>query len=315
VSGNQLINSAGQPVHVEGVNYSGSEYACIQGWGIFDGPSDLAAVRAMSSWHVNMVRVPLNEDCWLGINGVNPAYGGANYQQAIVNYVNLLHQNGIYAELTLMWSAPGTTRATYNPQMPDADHAATAWKSIATAFRNDPAVIFGTSNEPHGVTWSCWLNGGSACSLGFTAAGMQDLVTAIRSTGATQPITLSGIDFANNLTGWLANKPNDPLNALVAEAHIYGNNTCGTPTCFNTQLLPVAQTVPLLWGEVGPTYDASDCGSSAVSVNIPWALANAVGVEAWTWDTWANCSALISNFNGTPYSGYGQWVHDYYVTH
>jgi hypothetical protein len=56
----------------------------------------LAVVAAIASWHVNAVRVPLNEDYWLGINGVSSSYGGAAYQQAIVNYVNLLNQYGIY---------------------------------------------------------------------------------------------------------------------------------------------------------------------------------------------------------------------------
>ena len=85
-----------------------------------------AKVQAMANWHVNFVRVLINEQCWLGINGVPAAYGGANYRNAIVNYVNLLHQHGMYAEISLMWAAPGTTRATYNPQMPDADHAPAA---------------------------------------------------------------------------------------------------------------------------------------------------------------------------------------------
>jgi hypothetical protein len=90
VSGNQLLNAGNQPVVLHGVDRSGTEYACVQGWGIFDGPSDAASVQAIAAWHANAVRVPLNEDCWLGINGVNPAYAGANYQAAIVNYVTLL---------------------------------------------------------------------------------------------------------------------------------------------------------------------------------------------------------------------------------
>src|SRR5690242_16046231 len=78
VQGNQLEDGSGNPVRFAGVDRSGSEYACIQGWGIFDGPADLASVQAIASWHVNAVRVTLNEDCWLGINGVPAAYGGAN---------------------------------------------------------------------------------------------------------------------------------------------------------------------------------------------------------------------------------------------
>jgi endoglucanase len=76
VAGNQLRDANNNVVHLHGVNYSGSEYACIQGWGIFDGPSDQTMVNALLSWHVNIVRIPLNEDCWLGINGSPPAYSG-----------------------------------------------------------------------------------------------------------------------------------------------------------------------------------------------------------------------------------------------
>src|SRR5260370_12903024 len=38
VVGTQLVDSTGQPVRLRGVNRSGTEYACAQGWGIFDGP-------------------------------------------------------------------------------------------------------------------------------------------------------------------------------------------------------------------------------------------------------------------------------------
>src|SRR2546426_9476568 len=84
VSGIQIVDQSGTPIQLDGVNRSGTEYACAQGWGIFDGPNDAASIAAMAAWHV---RVPLNEDCWLGINGVNQAYGGRNYRKAIRDYV------------------------------------------------------------------------------------------------------------------------------------------------------------------------------------------------------------------------------------
>src|SRR6202521_2317978 len=65
VSGNHLVDGAGQVIQLRGVNRSGAEYACIQGWGIFDGPSDAASVQAIGSWHANGVGGPLKEDCWL----------------------------------------------------------------------------------------------------------------------------------------------------------------------------------------------------------------------------------------------------------
>jgi endoglucanase len=68
VQNNHLVDANGNLLRLYGVNRSGSEYACQQGWGIFDGPSDDASIAAIKAWHVNAVRVPLNEDCWLGIN-------------------------------------------------------------------------------------------------------------------------------------------------------------------------------------------------------------------------------------------------------
>lgn len=63
VQGNSLLDGSGNPVRLVGVDRSGTEYACAQGWGIFDGPSDATSIAAMAAWHTNAVRVPLNEDC------------------------------------------------------------------------------------------------------------------------------------------------------------------------------------------------------------------------------------------------------------
>src|SRR5947209_9653167 len=72
VAGPRLLDGHGRVVHLHGVNRSGPEYACIQGWGVFDGPSGAASVAAIASWHANIVRIPLNEDCWLAVNGSSP---------------------------------------------------------------------------------------------------------------------------------------------------------------------------------------------------------------------------------------------------
>ena len=77
-----------EQVRLLGVNRSGADYQCVEtGDQIFDGPTDQASIEAMVSWHINAVRVPLNESCWLGINGVDPSLGGAAYRAAIHEYV------------------------------------------------------------------------------------------------------------------------------------------------------------------------------------------------------------------------------------
>src|ERR1700694_1107917 len=123
VNGNRLVDGNGTTVVLRGVSRSDPVYPCIQGWGLWDGPSDAPSASAIAAWSTNVVRLQLNEDCWLNINGVSAAYGGAPYQNAITSYVSLLHQQGLYVILSLAWNAPGTTPATGQQVMADADHA------------------------------------------------------------------------------------------------------------------------------------------------------------------------------------------------
>ena len=73
VSGNELVSAGGRPVVLHGVDRSGTEYECVQGHGIFDGPSNKASISVMRSRGINAVRVPLNEACWNGESYVAPA--------------------------------------------------------------------------------------------------------------------------------------------------------------------------------------------------------------------------------------------------
>jgi hypothetical protein len=311
VSGNQLLDGQNHVLHLKGVNRSGTEYACVQGWGIFDGPTDAASVQALASWHINVVHLGLNEDCILGINGVDAAYAGATYMNAIVSYVNLLHASGIYAEISLMWAAPGSQQAHGHPRILDQDHSPAALQAIGNAFKSDPMAFIGLQSEPHDISWACWKNGASSCSVGYAALGMQGALDAVRSTGATNVVTVSGIDWANNLTEWLANKPSDPTGQLVAEQHVYNFNVCGSVDCFEQQVTPVANAVPVVWGE----YGEDDCGSGTVAQFLPYADAHISAAEAWTWDTWGSCESLISDYDGTPANAFGTFVRTYYIAH
>jgi hypothetical protein len=298
----------------------------------------------MSTWHINIVRIPLNEDCWLGINGVNPAYGGTNYQNAIVNYVNLLHSYGMYAELSLMWGAPGSAQATYQPAAPDEDHSPAMWSGLAATFKNDPNVILAPWGETT-VDWQCFMQGcnneatfssangpfdgdgscGSGCDY-YTTAGMNQAVSVMRSAGYNGPIVIPCIQYANicadpasggayDGSTWLLSHPSDPDNQLIAEVHVYGLNACDTATCFSTSVAPIlAAGYPVIFGETGETYNDSDTGTSYIQTFVTWADAHGVGYEAWTWDTWGSIGSLISDYGGTPNGAYGTYVQQHYQT-
>jgi endoglucanase len=307
VRGNALVDGPGRGhvVQLRGVNRSGLEYACIQGWGFFDSPhpeqiDDQAMIRAMTSWDINVVRVPLNEDCWLGFNTV-ARREGAPYRRIVERYVAALHRAGMYVILDLHWAAPGGTKATGQTRMADVDHTPAFWRSVATAFKHDHALLFDLFNEPYGIGWSCWLHG---CQVprdsGFPAyrtAGMQQLVNAVRSTGATQPLMLGGIDYSGDVRGWLAHEPRDPRHQLVAAEHNYGTlGPCGA-TC-QAAILRTHQRVPLVMGELGET----DCRDGYIDQMMPWADRHGISYVGWAWDV-ASCTqepALISDYRGTP---------------
>jgi hypothetical protein len=343
VSGNRILNGLGQVVYLHGVSRSGTEYACVENTGIFDGPGDEASIRVMAAWHINAVRVPLNEDCWLGINtrGINPHYVGAAYRRAIVRYVQLLNRHGMVAILNLHESAPGRFRAASQQPMPDADHSPAFWTSVARTFRPNSAVIFDLFDEPFpdndrdtAAAWTCWKLGGQGHGRGsgercpdvtyrdahdrdtgvtYRAASMQFLVDAVRRTGARQVLLLDGVQYSDSLSHWLASMPADPLHDLAASWHPYNFNTCGNnPACWNVSVAPIAARLPLVAGEIGE----DDCSHHYIDRLMSWLDRHGAGYLAWSWnDSYGkrcqpNLGAngditVISDYRGTPYPGMG----------
>jgi endoglucanase len=301
VVANRLVDANGQPIRLLGVDRSGTEYACIEGLGIFAGPTGKRAIATMASWDITAVRLPLNEDCWLGINGAPPRFSGIRYRAAIVAFVHRLHMAGLYVVLDLHWNAPGTAQATSQQPMADADHAPAFWSSVARTFAADPAVIFDLYNEPNGISWQCW-RAGCVLPAGWRTAGMQSLVDAVRSAGAEQPVIATGLDWGNDLSSWLRYRPRDPAHQLVAGLHVYNDLACSTVACWNSSVLPVAGKVPVVTAELGD----KTCYAGFVSSFMSWADSVDVSYLGWSWNP-TGCAgpALITSWEGRPTS-YGE---------
>lgn len=324
VSGNRLVDAAGRTVLLRGVNRAGTEYACIDGWGVFHGPTDQASVDAMKTWGINTVRIPLNSACWLDLREqfatYNAAYSGQSYRSAIAGYVDLLTRNGIYVVLDLQWSGCGTGACLANwlKPMPERGHATRFWSSVAGMFRSNPSVMFDLFNEPRDVSWSCWLSGGCTMfadnpATAYVVEGMQPMVDAVRSAGATrQPILLGGLQYANDMSGWLATLPTDPGNSLVASIHLYdfnwpcplavGPSGADAVSCYSaggvSSLDELSAAHPVVFGELGQ----DGCATDFVDPVLEWIGQRGFGVLGWAWNV-ADCSqfpALISDYEGTP---------------
>jgi hypothetical protein len=137
---------------------------------------------------------------------------------------------------------------------------------------------------------------------------MQSLVDAVRGTGATNPIVLGGLEYANALTEWLTYAPADPLKSLVAAVHIYDFNLCKDTACFDETLAPLTAKVPLIATEIGE----QDCAGGFISGVMQWFDAHGAGYLGWTWDAWpGQCLVLITDYAGTPNGAYGQTFKDH----
>lgn len=337
VVGNQIENGSGQVVQLRGVDQSGPEYECLGSINVFDSspgnaPGTANTAALLASWYVNMVRLPLNADCWLNINGVTT--GGAPYINQITSYVTQLNARGIAADIDLQWSAPGTQQANASwcnnqfESLPDNDHAPAFWASVANTFKTNSSVVFDLYNEPWpngnantAAAWSLLLNGGTDtdCPTTYTAVGTQSLINTIRATGATNIISVPGIQFTDNISQWLTYEPTDPTPAgfggtwtaqLTADWHSYSDQIYNNLTAWQNGVQPIAAKVPILTSEIGER----DNQATYVNSLLNWAdsIGN-ISYLAWAWDSYGSgFPSLITDGNGDP-TGFGYGIQNHYT--
>ena len=153
IDGNRIVSTkTGKPVMLRGVNRDGGEYGCVQGLDIFDDTTylDDSEIAAIQSWGNNIIRIPMNEDCWLGLFG--PDVSANEYRNAITETVNNIIKRDMYVILDLHWTDPSGL-ATGQEPLPDTSNSPNFWESVASTFnysRSDmlpartsrPAVLF-----------------------------------------------------------------------------------------------------------------------------------------------------------------------------
>jgi aryl-phospho-beta-D-glucosidase BglC (GH1 family) len=329
VSGNQLVNASGQTVVLRGADMAGQGAYCAENWTAdpFGGMAEDNAqtFAAMKSWGINSVRLALNEDCWLGINGVE--IGGAAYQAPIEKLVRDLEANGFYVILNLEGTAPGSQRAVDQEPMADQDHSPAFWSSVAAAFASDTGVLYDLFNEPYFYwiapgqpsQWQClwqgcvltqYVNGLQGqpytVAANWTAAGFDQLTQDVRAAGAEQPILAGCVNWAQDCSQWassFAEWGSGDANTVVSW-HPYPGGSCDTASCWASTMAPLAAQYPVVVGETGDSVAAP---ATFLPTFLPWTAANGVSVLAFTWDAWANADdVLVTNMQtGAPTPGEG----------
>ncbi|HEX8911722.1 MAG TPA: glycoside hydrolase family 5 protein [Humisphaera sp.] len=246
VEGNQIKDSTGKVVWLQGVAIPSMEWSA-------GGEHILESVDvAITQWKANVIRLPVASKFW---NGVGPYQkdGGLQYRQTVDDAINLCASHGVFLVLDL-----------HEYRAPTAAHAA-FWTDAATKYKDHPAVIFELLNEPHGISWEVWRNGGRVTDKpkpnadgvlaenaeklkGFDSIGMQGLLNAIRATGAKNMVIAGGLDWGYDLSGVLSGHALDDKggNGIVYSSHVYP-----WKSDWKGKFLAAAEKYPLFIGETG----------------------------------------------------------------
>jgi hypothetical protein len=249
VEGNQVLTADGKPIRLQGVNVVSLEF-------LVKGDHVLLSCRtAVDDWKANIIRLPVKEDYWFG-RRAEQKDGGAAYRKLVDDAITMVANRGAYVLLDL-----------HRFRAPREEHVE-FWRAAAAQYKDHPAVLFDLFNEPHGISWDVWRDGGFVAekekpadedaflsedekkknAAGFQSPGMQKLVDAVRDTGAKNIVLVGGLDWAYDLSGIAAGYGIDERggNGLIYSTHIYP-----WKSDWKGKVLCVADKHPILVGEVG----------------------------------------------------------------
>lgn len=211
VFGNKVVvkNSPQRVIRLSGVNVPGGEWTGTPA----KENVERSTIYAIDKWNCNVIRLAVGIEGWYGdYSYVND--GGNGFRNYIDQVISRASERGAYVVLDLH-----EYKGFNNKKYLD------FWTEAATKYKNNPTVLFGILNEPHGINWETWRNGGS----GYT--GHQQVVELIRDLGAKNIIVAGGLDWGYNLTGIMkgyalvdqGSNNNKELagNGIIYDTHIY----------------------------------------------------------------------------------------------
>ncbi|MEX2606561.1 MAG: glycoside hydrolase family 5 protein [Kiritimatiellia bacterium] len=239
VSGNTIINDRRETVLLQGVNVPSLEWSA-------KGENVLRSMKvALVDWEANVVRLPVSSSLWFGRGRKEMESNDAEAYRAIVDdAIRIAAGQGAYLILDLhSYAAPRETAVEF-------------WADAAARYANHPAVMFDLYNEPHGISWELWQNGGEKTvkdkktkkETVIQVVGMQQLVNTVRAAGAKNLIFASGTSYALNLSGILEGHAlSDPGGYGIA----YSTHFYNWHKNWKKHFLQVAEKYPVLVGEFG----------------------------------------------------------------
>ncbi|MDQ0749316.1 endoglucanase [Streptomyces africanus] len=235
-SGRQILDAAGQPVRIAGVNWFGFEtdIHVVHGLWARDYKS---MIDQMKSLGYNTIRMPYSDDILkpgampesINHDGKNTDLRGLTSLQVLDRIVAYAGQAGLKIVLDRHRpDAAGQSALWYTASVPESTWI-TNLKSLATRYKGNPTVVgIDLHNEPHDP--ACWGCGDTARDWRLAA---QRAGNAVLSVNPELLIMVEGVQSYNGANGWwggnlmgVAQYPVqlDVPNRLVYSAHDYATS-------------------------------------------------------------------------------------------
>jgi hypothetical protein len=290
------------------VNVPGLEFDATQG--TESGQHLLQSVKVgIEDWHGNLIRLPVNEDYWFGYDKSPTAKIAVRdaYRALVDQVIQTASDDGAYVMLDLHWSDMGAWGKNNGQHFLPDDHSTLFWQDAATRYANNPTVLYDPYNEPTGIDWNTWLNGGTIDEGGtiYHSPGMQAILDTIRATGANNIVAPEGIGDGDDLRGITAGYAlNDSAINLMYQIHFYP--AAAQDNAGRDKLVGGADVAnPLYVGEWGADAIGGFFGTAKPDVPT-WtkSMLNWLEEHQYSWTAWSmnttSRPCLISDWAYTP---------------
>jgi endoglucanase len=294
VSANHVLDSNGHVYYIHGVSRRSFEQSPSG-----DGHFTQTDFNNIAAWGANTVRIATNQDFLLADSS---CFASSYLLGQLDPAVMAAHKAGLNVIFDLLWNdggVPGTC-ATGQQKMADT-RSLTFWKIMANHYKGDPRVFFELYNEPQDISWGCWLNGCTTCTLAGcnTWVGMQQMYDTVRLAGFNNLVIMGGINWARELSGVPNNLPSG--SNIVYATHVHSSDP---PSSWSTNFGFLTSNYPVVATEFGDDTCTSRYVTSALNYfDAPDGYAgNRMGWTGSAWNDPGNCAlrSIIADWNGAP---------------
>ncbi|MBP5938861.1 cellulase family glycosylhydrolase [Streptomyces acidiscabies] len=313
-SGRQILDSAGQPVRVAGINWFGFETGNYVVHGLWSRDYK-SMIDQMKSLGYNTIRIPYSDDIFKSStvpnsidfsSGKNADLQGLNSLGVLDKLVSYAGRDGLRVILDRHRPDSGGQSALwYTAAVPEPTWIANL-KSLASRYAGNPAVVgIDLHNEPHDP--ACWGCGDTATDWRLAA---QRAGNAVLSVNPDLLIFVEGIQTVNGVSGWwggnLMGVAQYPVqlsvpNRLVYSAHDYATSVA-QQSWFSDPTFP--NNMPGIWDKywgyifkqnIAPVWVGEFGTTLQASVDQKWLAAlvsylrstSANGADSFHWTFWS----------------------------